>query len=582
MRHALLVAGLLACAAARAAGCDLEYTFTTAWAETPRRFEVTLRFDAGERRLTRLRLSTEWGGVSDFERGLGEVRAANSGTLVTPGAEPRAWDVRHPASGRVEVRYAVLNDVANVDAATPLAQRDFYRNALGASHFQVFGHGALLQPEHLGDADPIGACLTFTGLPRDWAFASSHGQELRDGVASIRTTAAPQALRGAVYLGGDFRVHRRTIEGRPLLVAMRGKWSFDDARFADSAAAVVAAHRRFWKDFDFPTYLISLVPNRLPRGSTGGTQVANAFAMHASNDFAVPGPAFDQIIAHEHLHTWVPRRLGTMGEGEAARYWFSEGFTNYLTHRLQVRAGVWRLEDYARELNRVVFQYAASPAREATNERVAKAFWTDPAMADIPYIRGELLALLWDRRLSSRGTSLDAVLRELLLDASRVPKETAKRAEDLAVNRLRQALATQLGPVVEKDVAEHIERGRPFELGEDFLGPCFIGSMARKARFELGFDAASFRAKKVTGLVAGSQAESAGLREGMELAGWSVDFGDAGREAKIQVREAGKVRSIDFMPAGERIAVREFRVRPGAMQDDACLKWMNGGQAPSI
>lgn len=577
MRHAPLVAALLACACARASGCDLEYTFTPAWAETPRRFEVTLRFDAGERLVTRLRLAQEWGGVNDFERGLRDVRAGDSARSVAPGAEPRTWDVRHPAGARVEVRYSLVNDVANIDAATPLAQRDFYRNALGASHFQMFGYGALLQPEHFGDADPIRACLNFTGLPREWAFASSHGQERGDGVASIRATAAPQALRGAVYLGGDFRVHRRLIEGRPLLVAMRGKWAFDDSRFVDAAAAVVAAHRRFWSDFDFPAYLISLVPNRVPHGSTGGTQVANAFAMHASDDFAVPGPAFDHILAHEHVHTWVPRRLGTMGEGEAARYWFSEGFTDYLTHRLHLRSGLWQLEDYAKALNEVLFQYAVSPAREAPNERVLKEFWTDAAVGRIPYMRGELLALLWDGRLSRRGASLDAVLRGLLLDASRLPKETAKRAADLAVNRLRAALATHLGAaVVDADIEAHIERGRPIQAGEDFLGPCFSGSMVDRARFEMGFDVASFRAKKVAGLVAGSQAERAGLREGMELAGWSVNFGDAAREAMIQVMEAGKVRSIRFTPAGERIPVREFRVRPGALQDEGCRNWIQG------
>jgi predicted metalloprotease with PDZ domain len=573
-RTPLALVALLLCAQAHAGDCAIEYTFAADWTQSPRRFEVTLRFDAGPRTLTRLRLPAEWGGVTDFERGVRRVRAAEPGA-VTVGTEPRTWEVTHPAAGRVEVRYSIVNDVANIDAATPLAPRDFYRNALGASHFQLFGHGALLQPEHLADADPIAACLTFAGLPRQWTFASSHGQELGQGVASVRTTTTPQALRGAVYLGGDFRVHRRTIAGRPLLIAMRGSWSFDDARFVDSATAVVEAHRDFWKDFDFPTYLISLVPNRVRRGSTGGTQVANAFAMHASDDFAVPGPAFDHILAHEHVHTWVPRRLGTMGDGEAARYWFSEGFTDYLTHRLHVRAGLWQLEDYARVLNEVLFQYATSPARQAPNERVLKEFWTDATVERIPYLRGELLALLWAGRLSREGASLLAVLRSLRLDAARLPKESARRAEDLAVNRLRAALATHLGAaVVDADIAEHIERGRPFPVGEDFLGPCFSGSIVERARFELGFDLASFQTKKVAGLVPGSQAERAGLREGMELAGWSVQFGDVEREAVIRVSEAGTVRSIGFVPAGERIAVRQFRARPEAMRDAACRRWI--------
>ena len=44
------------------------------------------------------------------------------------------------------------------------------------------------------------------------------------------------------------------------------------------------------------------------------------------------------------------------GAGEAAGYWLSEGFTNYLTHRLLLRAGVWTLRDYAAAMNEVIFE----------------------------------------------------------------------------------------------------------------------------------------------------------------------------------------------------------------------------------
>src|SRR5262249_24958113 len=163
----------------------------------------------------------------------------------------------------------------------------------------------------------------------------------------VAVRASPIAIRSAVYLGGDFRIHRREIDGRPLVIAMRGAWQFDDASFVDATAAVVRAHRTFWDDYDFPYYLISLLPNRFPRGASGGTGLDRAFAMHASSNFAVPGPVFENLIGHEDLHSWLPRRIGSMGANEVQRYWFSEGFTDYLNHRLLVASGTWSLEDYA-------------------------------------------------------------------------------------------------------------------------------------------------------------------------------------------------------------------------------------------
>lgn len=378
----LVFAGLLAAAApavAAPAECALEYRFTARFDDTPRRFEVELGFDAGDRTATQVRVAREWGGVTDFERAIRNVRPNGPGTAVSAGSEAKkTWKVEHPAHGRVSVEYDLANDVANVDAETQIQGHDFYRETIGGAWFQLFGWGALLVPESLPDAEPVEACVTFSGLRKDGAFASTYGDGQVDGVAKMRMRASPLELRSAVYLGGDFRIHRRDIAGRPLIVAMRGDWRFEDAKFVDGAAAVVRTERGFWKDFAFPRYLISLVQNPIPDGSTGGTGLHDSFAMYASKDFEVPGPAFDHLIAHEHLHTWIPGRIGTMGEEEALRYWFSEGFTDYFTHRLLLASGAWTLDDYAKTLDGVILRYESSLARNAPNTVVATEFWSNP------------------------------------------------------------------------------------------------------------------------------------------------------------------------------------------------------------
>jgi predicted metalloprotease with PDZ domain len=578
LRHFLIAASLLATAAPSWADapCELEYRFTARFDDSPRRFEVELLFDAAARTQTQVRVAREWAGVSDFERAIGDVRPGAAGIAVSPGSEAKkTWKVRHPAASRVSVKYELVNDVGNVDAETPIQQRDFYRAMIGAAYFQLFGWGALVVPESLPDTDPVEACMTFSGLAKDGAFASTYGDGQIDGVATMRMHASPLELRSAVYLGGDFRIHRRDIEGRPLVVAMRGDWSFDDAKFVDTAAAVVRAERAFWNDFEFPRYLISLIPNRLPGGSTGGTGLRNSFATHASKDFTVPGPAFEHLIAHEHLHTWIPRRIGTMGEHEAERYWFSEGFTDYFTHRLLLASGVWTLDDYAKALDGVILRYESSLARNAPNAVVAAEFWSNPAAQRIPYFRGELVALRWSGAMAARGGSLEETLRELRRDTDATRDEPEARPEDLATNRLVAALRKTLGPAVDRDVAAFVDAGESIPVTSGFLGPCFHGERVSRPLFELGFDFPSSENRTVTHLVRGSAAEKAGVREGMVLAGWSIYGGDLTKEVELHVQEGAAVTTLKYRAlAAHGVEVYEFDPIRHALESSDCRRWI--------
>jgi predicted metalloprotease with PDZ domain len=568
-----LALGALPALAIAADRCDVEYRFTARWDEKPRRFDVDLLFDAGPRTSTELTIADEWGPVHDFGRAIHGVRPIAPAAVVSHDAgKPASWTIDHPAGARVHVRYEMRNDVANVDDATPLSHVDFYRTMLGATWFQFYGHGGLLIPQDISER-PLSACLTFSGLPKGWTFASSHGEGRRHGDAiAIRTSASHDALREALFLGGDFRVHRREAQGGPLVFALRGRWAFDDAKLVDLTARIVGAHREFWRD-RFPHYLVSLIPNRSKEGETGGTGLYRAFAMYASDDFAVPSPSFDHLIAHEDLHTWVPRRLGASGTDEARRYWFSEGFTDYLTHRLLLASGAWTLEDYARALDGKILAYESSPARNSPNADLARGFWNDGETQRMAYTRGELIALRWASSMTSRGASLQDALRSLLL-----PSDAAEdgNREKLAAQRLLAALRPHLGAQLDRDVAQLVDDGATIPIDADFLGPCFLGRKVKRPLFDVGFDAkATIASRTVTRLEADGPGEKAGLREGMKLMGLSIRFGDTERPIRLKVEEEGRTRMVEYLPhAPHPVETYEFARRDGALESPACRAWI--------
>ncbi|MGH7149403.1 MAG: hypothetical protein ACREIU_01830, partial [Planctomycetota bacterium] len=89
-----------------------------------------------------------------------------------------------------------------------------------------------------------------------------------------------------------------------------------------------------------------------------------------------------------------------------------------------------------------------------------------------------------------------------------------------------------------------------------------------RASYEPGFDVqGSLAAKVVRGVVEGSEAHRAGLRDGQRLKRWSVAPGRTDTPIALTVEEEGGERRLSFLPEGKPVAVPRFRVRPGVGEE---------------
>src|SRR5206468_3351167 len=107
------------------------------------------------------------------------------------------------------------------------------------------------------------------------------------------------------------------------------------------------------------------------------------------------------IIAHEHFHL-LGRHRGAE-QPEELVYWFSEGFTEFYTMRLLFRSGLCTLDDYLRELNESLEHLWLNPGRNRTNEEIRPVTWKDHELADVPRLRGIVLAFVLDHELRARS-----------------------------------------------------------------------------------------------------------------------------------------------------------------------------------
>ncbi len=319
---------------------------------------------------------------------------------------------------------------------------------------------------------------------------------------------------------------------------------------------------------------IVVTPNHAQR-NFGGTLVRNAAMLHIPPTFGPESDAFAFLIGHENLHQWIPGRFGAQGGEQlnaVPNYWFSEGFTNYYTHRLLLASGVWTLERYAEAVTGVLRGYWKSPARNATAASIAPRFFSDRDAGQQMYQRGELLAMRWDRalRASTNGgpEGLDRLLKSLIL-----PPGTGESGA-LAATRVVDGAKRLLGDQPLADVDAHITQGRDVPLEPDLAGPCFELGWQDLPVWVPGFDTGSIADRRIRGVTPGGPAFAAGLRDGMALLGWSIYGSDIERDIELTVEVDGIQRKLAYRPVdGTRVRQPGLSVRPGAAADASCRSW---------
>ena len=568
MKPAFLLAVLLG-AACRAPSTrppapppEIEYTIEL---RTEPALEVaySLAAPAANDGATVFEVDSSWGGVEDAAELVLDARVVDSSgrSLAIERPKPNQWLVRSPPGERLTASWRLA---ANGFQADP-DPRTHYHPILSPDLLHVIGNLGFLQPEHLADDAPHRIAVRWKGFREaGWKVASSFSLDPE----GFEATVPLSEIRHAVYLAGALRTYEVDVRGRPLGIAIAGDdWSFDDADFVEDVRAIVEAERAFFEDDDFGFYLVSLIPVGVPNPqsrSLGGTGLTQSFALfmqpdtklgtRAGGDLSVPW-----LLAHEMFHHWNGR-IVAREDPEELVYWFSEGFTDFYARRLLLRAGYGGVDEYARTLNRKLRDYMLSPAREVPNQAIRDGFWKDQDVGRMPYLRGDVVALLLDAAIRERsgGTrSLDDFLRDAV--------ERGRRGELVGTESLIARIEEWTDAAFAQQVREIVVEGRTAEIDAGTLAPCFEIVAEEMGAFDAGFDVEATRqAKSVRGLRAGSAAEKAGLREGQALAGWSVAFGNPDVPIEMTVREAGEERKLRWLPQGEPVSVPQVRAVAGA------------------
>lgn len=474
------------------------------------------------------------------------------------GGRSREWIARRKAVGTITLRYTVPAYAALPPRgpAPPLGfSNDGSGTSAAGSVFLLLPPGKAKYRTHVR--------WDLSALPPGARGVSSYGEGRVTAPAPLDATE----LAMSFYMAGRIGVSSESTPGAEFFAAWQGAPPFAAEPLMQWTGTLYGHYTALFGAANPQPYGVFLRYN--PVNAGGGVGLHRAFV----TTFGRPGGGgsdADEIrftLAHEMFHTFQPF-IGSPAGLESS--WFGEGLATYYQRALPLRFGMIGSEAFLDDLNFHAGRYYSSAMASAPNSEVAKRFWADTRIRTLPYDRGMLYFAGIDeamRRTSGGKRSLDTLVLAML---------ELERAGKTTTNADWEALlARDLGAPAVLDFRAFLDGAVPLP-GSGAFGPCFRRVTRPLKRYELGFDSAVLAEPKriVRGLVPGSAAAAAGLRDGDEIVAPVPQDDIQGRQGKLLellIRRDGKTFALSYLPRGETVAAYQWERVPAVPEDRCAL-----------
>jgi predicted metalloprotease with PDZ domain len=552
-------AALLAVAAPAArAQPRMSITFSPAPSDSTAPLAVSLLIRPRADSVVMLQLPNEWAGRTQLFREIVDLGTPTRGARIDVTDRPDR--VRLIADPRRDV---VVTWRVKATPPSSSAPDGHNHSDVGRGWAQLVGHEALVLPA-LDNATPVVVDFVFRGFDRKALVATSFGAPSSPG-ATLTARTKLGDLQHALYdIGmtpGALRSYRSKIAGGDFTILIRGHLSIDDSALVNSVRRVVTVERGFWRTPSPPNYLVSI--GVAQRGSFGGQRLANAFVANIDSTRHMDDDVVG-LFAHELMHEWIGSGVLSASPAipDGSISWFTEGFTEFATHRVMRAAGLLSDADYIEAINHDLLDHAISTARDSSWTAIVNGFWHDGAMQREPYRRGELIGVELNAailRATNGHVSLDSTLRRLTFQRDRFPNGFTQET-------LIEQLGEQTGAAAARAIVEPFLAGGPIALSADALGACVVPTMVERTTWDPGFDIdASLAAKRVVRARPGGPAASAGLRDSMAILGVDISRGDPAKRIRLRVRAGTDTTRVEYLPAGPPVMVQQWSRTPGCV-----------------
>lgn len=335
---------------------------------------------------------------------------------------------------------------------------------------------------------------------------------------------------------------------------------FDAAALGRMVQKLFVYMARYFHD-DGEPYRVFI--RKQPYKGDGGTGLTRSFMFGWGTGKAPTLESLEGLLAHEMVHNWP-----SMDGDHADTSWYTEGTAEYYSVLLSLKSGLIGYPEFLNRVNERAAGYYDNPLQSLTNRQAEQIYWKDARAGHVPYGRGFMYLAMTDfevRRASGGKRSL----RDLVLAI-----EARKRRHlPAGVAQWERLVATELGPAGRREYQD-MTAGKRLVPPTFVFGPCFRPERYGETPVEFGFDATAVKGpgSKIVGVIPGSAAARAGLRNGDEV----VDAPDLGApdlvkadKITLTVKRAGGQQVISYSPRGAPVDGYRW-VRVPGVPDRAC------------
>lgn len=368
-------------------------------------------------------------------------------------------------------------------------------------------------------------------------------------------------LTTAYYMAGPVGRYPTDGEDHAFSAYWIGDPPFDPEETMPWSEEVYEAQLDFFGIENPEPYTFMSRPNPYPGG--GGAGLTNSFMLSYPEDTADLEDIAITII-HEMSHKWIGGVSGPPG-GNA---WFTEGMNVFYTRRVPIKYGLLSPEAFIEDVNNHARRYYTNAINDLPNDQIPYLFWRDTRVRTLPYDRGSMYFAGEDARIrdaSNGERSMDDIFFQI--DAIREAGEpfTPEVWEDL--------IAAELGDDARTRFQDMMAGALQIPPSNAF-GPCFEREETPSRVFQLGFDASTLSTQDriVTGLVEGSTAQAAGLRNGdriLEPVALEAVQSDPTRTLTLSVGREDETFTLEYLPRGEDVIVYTW-ARVDGVDADRC------------
>lgn len=371
-----------------------------------------------------------------------------------------------------------------------------------------------------------------------------------------------RSLQACFFMGGKLGLYPPVPPKTGFFSAWHGSAPFDLPALMASEEKLYAFYGNFFKRPATAPYGVFLREN--PVNAGGGVELSGSFVATFG-----PRTQLDDLkitLAHEMLHTFV----GALDKpGGMLSSWYSEGMAVYYARLLALRAGQIAPVQFLQDLNTTAARYYTDALIATPNSEIPARFWADTRIRVLPYDRGSMYFAVVDEevRAASGGRRK---LDDLLLAMLDRRRQNLPVDESAWVERITKELGEKGKTEFEAMLAGTIQLPEP-----GGFGPCFTRTTKMLRRYQLGFEPKVLTEPKriVRGLIAGSAAERAGVRDGDEITQPVPQDriqGDQEGVLTLKLSRDGKPLEISYVPRGETVEAYQW-MRVGNLPDSSCV-----------